>query len=443
MEREKKLLKPAALAFGTIIVTLIGLRLFGLRLPPFSTSDESKVVEVHYVDNISAAHQRAIDLFNSRNKGRIEVVPVNLPFEKFTTNERKELLARSMRSKSDQIDIFAVDQIWVPRFAKWGEPLDRYVTEKERQTFVKYALETCTRDSVLVSLPLYIDIGMMYYRHDLLQSAPHAKGLEEKLRNSMTWEEFIQLRDRLHQMNKPFYVFQASDYEGLTCNFFELLAGRDERFLLNHEINLNSSVARSTLQFMVDLVNKQHLSPKSVTDFDEQRSYAFTLEEDAVFLRGWPGFVEQFRRTYRDPSKLNNIGQAALPHFKGKKPVSVFGGWNLMISKYSLNKLAALEFVRFLQTKEIQKLLFEVGGFIPVKNSVYGDTTYLRQRVDLAYYRKLLDRGFHRPALEEYTKMSDIISHYVRLAIKEEMTVSEALEQASRKIQSNEILIKR
>jgi multiple sugar transport system substrate-binding protein len=34
-------------------------------------------------------------LFNSRNKGRIEVVPVNLPFEKFTTNERKELLARS------------------------------------------------------------------------------------------------------------------------------------------------------------------------------------------------------------------------------------------------------------------------------------------------------------------------------------------------------------
>jgi ABC-type glycerol-3-phosphate transport system substrate-binding protein len=194
---------------------------------------------------------------------------------------------------------------------------------------------------------------------------------------------------------------------------------------------------------MVDLVNKRHLSPKSVTDFDEQRSYAFTLEEDGVFLRGWPGFVEQFRRTYRDPSKLNNIGQAALPHFKGKDPVSVFGGWNLMISKYSLNKPAALEFVRFLQTEEIQKLLFEVGGFIPVKNSVYGDTTYLRQRVDLAYYRKLLDHGFHRPALEEYTKMSDIISHYVRLAIKEEMTVSEALEQASRIIQSNEILIKR
>lgn len=113
-----------------------------------------------------------------------------------------------------------------------------------------------------------------------------------------------------------------------------------------------------------------------------------------------------------------------------------------MISKYSLKKSAALEFVRFLETEEIQKLLFEVSGFIPINNDVYNDSQYLAQHPDLAYFRKLLDHGFHRPALEEYTKVSDIISHYVRLAIKEEMTVPDALEQASRMIQSNEILIK-
>jgi multiple sugar transport system substrate-binding protein len=31
------------------------------------------------------------------------------PFQKFSTNERKELLTRSLRSKSDRIDIFSVD----------------------------------------------------------------------------------------------------------------------------------------------------------------------------------------------------------------------------------------------------------------------------------------------------------------------------------------------
>jgi multiple sugar transport system substrate-binding protein len=442
MEKEKKSLKPAAFAFGAIIVTFIVLKLFGLHLPPFSTSDESEVVKVHYVDNISPAHQRAIDLFNSRNKGRIEVVPVNLPFEKFTTNERKELLARSLRSKSDGIDIFALDQIWVPRFVKWGEPLDGYVTEKERRILLNYALETCTHDSVLISLPLYLDIGMLYYRRDLLRSIPNAQDLEEKLRNSITWEELIQLHNRANQGKNPFYLFQASSYEGLTCNFFEFLAAQDESFSSKHEIDLNSSAARSALQFMVDLVNKHHLSPKSVTEFDEQRSYTVMLEQDGFFLRGWPGFIEERKRTFPDTSKLNSIGQAALPHFNGKKPVSVFGGWNLMISKYSLNKSAALEFVRFLQTEEIQKLLFEVSGFVPINNNVYGDPKYLAQHPDLAYFRNLLDHGFHRPALEEYTKVSDIISHYVRLAIKEEMTVPDALEQASRMIQSNEILIK-
>jgi ABC-type glycerol-3-phosphate transport system substrate-binding protein len=220
------------------------------------------------------------------------------------------------------------------------------------------------------------------------------------------------------------------------------LAAQDEGFSSKHEIDLNSSAARSALQFMVDLVNKYHLSPNSVTEFDEQRSYNVMLEQDGFFLRGWPGFIEERKRTFPDTSKLNRIGQAALPHFRGKKPVSVFGGWNLMISKYSLNKSAALEFVRFLETEEIQKLLFEVSGFLPINNNVYGDSQYLAQHPDLAYFRKLLDHGFHRPALEEYTKVSDIISHYVRLAIKEEMTVPDALEQASRMIQSNEILIK-
>jgi len=442
MERGKKSLKPAALAFGTIIVGLVGLKLFGLRLPLLSNLDESKIVKVHYVDNISPAHQRAIDLFNSLNRGRIEVVPVNLPFEKFTTNERKELLARSLRSKSDRIDIFAVDQIWVPRFVKWGEPLERYITENERQTFLNYALETCTYDGVLVALPLYIDIGMMYYRRDLLRSLPNAAALEEKLRNSITWEEFIQLHSLLQQGNRPFYLFQASSYEGLTCNLFELLAAQDNAFFSKHKVDLNSSAARSALQFMVDLVNKHHLSPKSVTEFDEQRSYTAMLEEDGFFLRGWPGFIEQRRMIYPDTSKLNNIGLAALPHFDGKRPVSVFGGWNLMISKYSLHKSAALEFIRFLQTEEIQELLYEVGEFLPVNNNVYGNPMYIAQHPNLAYYRKLLDHGVHRPALEEYTKMSDIISHYVRLAIKEEMTVADALKQASRMIESNDILIK-
>ena len=58
-----------------------------------------------------------------------------------------------------------------------------------------------------------------------------------------------------------------------------------------------------------------------------------------------------------------------------------------------------------------------------------------------SYYR-LLQRGFHRPFLENYTNISDVLSYYLNLAIRKELTVDEALKMASEKINSESILIK-
>ena len=59
--------------------------------------------KVYFADNISAAHRRPIERFNQKHLGAIEVVPVNLPFDKFSTNERKEFIARSLRNKGDLV----------------------------------------------------------------------------------------------------------------------------------------------------------------------------------------------------------------------------------------------------------------------------------------------------------------------------------------------------
>jgi multiple sugar transport system substrate-binding protein len=100
------------------------------------------VITIHYVSHISDAHQKVIDRFNKKYEGRIQIESINLPFEKFSTNERKELLARYLRSKSDRIDVFTVDQIWIPRFTKWSLSLDNYFNLDERKKLLDYGLET-------------------------------------------------------------------------------------------------------------------------------------------------------------------------------------------------------------------------------------------------------------------------------------------------------------
>ncbi len=397
-----------------------------VEILPGLTRDTSSVTRVYFADNISPAHRLAIAEFNRLFEGRIEVVPVDLPFDKFSTNERKELLARSLRSKSDKLDVLAVDQIWVPRFAKWAEPLGETVTTEERTNLMDYALETCIVDGNLVALPLYIDIGMMYYRADIIRTLPDAAAIEEKLAQSITWEELDGLRVRLGYENRPFYIFQAKDYEGLVCNFFELARNRDASFFDRKGVDLRLPAARDALSWMVRNVDKKS-SPPQVVEFDENLSYQYMLDHDAVFVRGWPNFVENFRSFYGDTAKLRAIRKAALPHFKGTKPVSVFGGWNLMIARSSGKKEAALEFVRFMNRDAVQKIMFDAGGYIPVVKSVYSDSLFLDRNSELRYYRQLLRRGFHRPALPEYTKTSDVISHFVHLAIKKQVSPQQAV----------------
>ncbi len=437
---------PSSVIRRAALFVILGLILTGgfiglFLYSPVGTS-QGHVRRVYFADNISWVHQLLIDRFNAEHRGSIEVVPVDLPFDKFSTNERKELLARSLRNKSDRIDIFAVDLIWVPRFSRWSEPLAGYFSPEERHAFLDEALVSCSYESLLVAVPLYIDVGMMYYRRDFLAQLPDAAQWETKLQNSITWEEFFELRRRLKFGEKPYYLFQGEAFEGLVCNYFELIAGLEGDVSRRGILDLEAPASRAALQMMVDFIHKTKVSPPIVAECDEQRSYTYMLDHNAMFVRGWPNFLESFRRTYADTVKLNAIGRAALPHFTGRRPVSVFGGWNLMISKNSPNKEAALQFIRFLLSVETQKNLFESGGYIPVNKRVYGDEQFMARHPDLAFYRRLLANGVHRPAFEEYTKISDVISHFANLALKREMSVREALERSSQILRDNRVPVK-
>jgi multiple sugar transport system substrate-binding protein len=398
--------------------------------------ERDSVVRVYYADNISPAHQSVIDRFNALHEGRVEVVPVNLPFEKFSTNERKELLARSLRNKSDRLDIFTVDHIWVARFSRWCEPLDSLVSADDRSRVLSQAEESCFFNGRLMAIPMYIDIGLLYYRADLMKRLRPDPAFEERLRSSLTWDEFRAVGRDAGAQGWPFYFFQANDYEGLTCNFFELIAGQDEKFFTHRPIDFERPEPRRALEVLVDFASKDGISPREVCEFDEIRSYTQMLERDGVAVRGWPNFLESYRRWYADTSKLSLVARAPLPHFAGHKPVSVFGGWNFMISRFSARKKEAVELARFFQRVDMQKILFEVGGYIPTNMEVYADTAYMQRHPVLQYYAGLIRNGFHRPALMEYTKMSDIVSRAANRAVKGEISIDSALHDMNAQIRA-------
>ena len=423
------------ITFSSVVIIIIGfISVLIISFWNNNTSTE-KVKKIYFVDNISRPQRHVIEKFNEINKGKIKVEAINLPFEKFSTNERKELLARYLRSKNDKIDIFSADQIWGQRFARWAEPLDKYFSAADKKQILNYALKSCLYKNKMVAVPSFMDVSLMYYRKDILDKLPNHEEIERELQGSITWSNFIKLgREFESRTNKPFYIFQADNYEGLMCSFMELLEEQNKTLYENDTLQLTSPESIRALTLLVDLVNKYRISPSKVTGFKEDNSYRYFILHNGLFVRAWANFPRDYTSIYGKEPKINNLVKVPVPHLDGFQQVSLTGGWNLMISKYSQRKAEAIKFIKFLMSEEAQKIMYEEGGYLPTNNKIYSDSIYLSKHPDLKFFKNYMKYGIHRPYLVDYTRISDIVTHYIRMAIKKEISVKKALQEATKTI---------
>ena len=439
---ERKI-KNTSFWFVIIFIALIAAFIFFFLPIRGSLYSKTGPSEVYFVDNITQAHIKIIERFNNEYQDRIHIIPVDLPFNKFSTNDRKEMLARSLRSKSERLDIFSVDVIWIPRFARWAYPLDGHIDRKILDSFTKPVLESCYYEGKLVTLPFYTNVGVFYYRKDLIRKLPDYKSIEKKLQSSIEWNEFIKLGEQWKKEKTPFFIFPADNYEGLMCFFYEIMSEKTIREAFSSDkVNLELPMVKRSLNLLYNFTNTWKFTPMEVTEFDELESLNYALEKDALFIRGWPGYRIHHKNNVTEPEKLSQIVEMPIPHFSDVKKYGVFGGWNLMLSKFSTKKEEAIEFIKFVQREENQILLLEEAGHLPVIESLYQDSSLLDRHPEVSYYKKLLDKGRHRPVRLDYTQISDVMSYYFKLMLKNQITIDEAVTLAMQKINSKQVIIR-
>ncbi|MCX7798088.1 MAG: extracellular solute-binding protein [Melioribacter sp.] len=405
------------------------------------SQSHNSIVEIYFADRITAAHRFLIDEYNKMMKGKVKVVPIDFPHFDFSTNERKEVLARSLRGRGDGIDIFAVDIIWVQRFAKWSEPLDKYFSQEEKERILPLALESCYSNGELVAVPLNRVQGVLYYREDILKKFKDGDKIIERIKNGITWEEFIELKNKINTKN-PFYIFPAADYEGFICSFMELLLSQKPDYFYQYGFNFDKPEAEKALQTLVDFIHKYKITPKEVIKFTEIPSYAYFVKNDGLFIHGWPSYDRDFKESPFDSTKEKYLKKAPLPYFKNGTQVSILGGWNLMVSKFSDKKEEAINFIKFLLSDHAQETFYKLSGHYPIVKKFYYDTAFVKKYPDFQQIRMLIKTAIHRPAHQEYTRYSKIMSYYFEQAISGKISVKEALMNATNSIQYEKNIIK-
>jgi len=141
-------------------------------------------------------------------------------------------------------------------------------------------------DGHLWRLPLVADMGLLYWRTDLMPEPPQ------------TPEQLVAISQQLQRAGKVRwgYVWQGRQYEGLSCVVVELLQGAGGRWLDQGQPQLNSAAARNVSRWLRDLVTLG-ITPPSVANMSEADALQTFETGDAAFMRNWPYAWAELKQT--------------------------------------------------------------------------------------------------------------------------------------------------
>ncbi|MGV4796563.1 ABC transporter substrate-binding protein [Rhizobium sp. F40D2] len=342
-------------------------------------------------------------------------------FEKETGNHVKLVTMPSSSSEqfsqyrlwlaagNKDIDVYQTDVIWAPQLA------DQFIDLKEATKdvvgqFFPSIIASQTVNGRLVALPLFTDAPALFYRKDLLEK--YGK------QPPKTWDEMAatakEVQDKERQAGQKDlwgYVFQGNSYEGLTCNALEWVksSGGGQIVETDGTISINNEKAAAAIERAKGWIGT--ISPPGVLAYQEEESRGVWQTGNAVFMRNWPYAYSLGNGA--DSAVKGKFDVMTLPvAAAGDKPSSTLGGWNLAVSKYSEKQEAAIELVKFLASKDVQKARAVELSNLPTLTELYDDKDVAAAQPFMPNWKPIFQDAVPRPSATAKVKYNEVSSKF-------------------------------
>jgi multiple sugar transport system substrate-binding protein len=371
----------------------------------------------------SGTYPALVDAYNKSNKDNVHVTWHNGPSG---TGDILTIYDNTLRARSGSIDVMSIDVVYPAEFASqgWTVPLDSRWPASDRANYLPGPIKSCTYNGQVVAAPLRTDLGVLYYRTDIISTAPN------------TFDELVSMAKSNASKAKYGYVWQGSQYEGLVCDFSEVLHGYGGDVLDPNDskkVIVNSPEGVQALTQMVSWVGT--ISPTSITTFTEEPSRQAFQNGDAIFMRNWP-----YAYSLGNASGSKVAGKFdvhALPYGgSGTVGHSTVGGWNMAINAFSKNPDASWSFMKYMLGPDAQKQLAIKGSFTPALKSVYDDADVKAKQPLFTKLQPILQNSLPRPVSPVYPDLSNIIQTHIHQALTKQVSPQEALSALQSELQT-------
>ncbi|NTX58896.1 ABC transporter substrate-binding protein, partial [Myxococcus sp. CA039A] len=290
--------------------------------------------------------------------------------------------------------------------------------------FLPGPVEAVVVEGRTYAVPWYLDVGVLYYRTDLVPRAP---------RTYAELERFA-LDAKAKVPGIQGFVWQGRQYEGLSCNVFEALWGHGGDAMGEHgRVLLETEAAREALAYLRGLL-VSGVSPETVMGFGEEEARRIFQEGRAVFMRNWP---YAWSEAQKEGSPIRGkVGMAPLPTVSGEPGFGTLGGYQLAVNAHvspERRKLAA-KLIAHLTSPEANLVLAVHYARNPPRASVYDDARLKESSPFIAGLREMAERARPRPVTPYYNLISDVLQSEFSAAVAGLRSPEASLKRAQKQV---------
>jgi multiple sugar transport system substrate-binding protein len=340
-------------------------------------------------------------------------------------DQRHQLYVQWLNAHASDPDVLQLDVIWTPELAAagWLRALDAHAPDL--RDFFGAAVEANRWRGRMYALPWFLDVGMLYYRSDLLPAPPR------------THAELVADARRASRLGLQYgLLWPAGRYEGLVTVFIEYLAAFGASILDAHgRVMLESSAARAALEAMRSEIAQGGVVPRAALAWQEEQARFAFQNGHALFMRNWPYAYPLMQQP--GSRVADRFGVTALPPAPGGRPAAALGGSELAVSAFSDHPDLAYRLIVFLTEPEQMLERARVAGELPARRSLYA-THELADALPFApsNIEQILETAVARPATPVYAELSDILQVHLHRCLSGQEDSDEALQAAAREIEA-------
>jgi len=358
-----------------------------------------------------------VETFNREHPG-IALSVTRGPLE---TEAVSDLAMSSLLLGNSPYDVLLMDVTWTPKYAKagWLEPLEAWLGADALEDLAPGAELGNAFDGHLWRFPLVADMGLLFWRTDLMEAPPRTPAELEAISQSLQQEGRVRWG----------YVWEGRQYEGLSCTYLEVLRGFGGRWLRDGSPDLNSNAAIAASQWLRHLVDVG-ITPPAVANMAEPEALQTFETGDAAFMRNWPYAWAELNKS--GSLLAGKVGITTMVSEPQEPHVATQGSWGLAVLSTSKHKQAAVEALQFLTSTAAQKQLNLNWGYTPTRLSVFEDPELIRANPVLPELQAALAAAVLRPVTPIYAQLSDLLYREVNTVITGEVAAAPAMETLQR-----------